>query len=252
MTWQQHDQSLSFNLSHSSFLLSIVCLFQNPHTQTPENTMKLQQTYTHTQHSQTFSLHNSSSISGRKSIEENIRSLVCVGIAATPPHTFFFLKEFFPNPTKTVYHMFSANGSLSSQFKKNYLILQWKWFSLFQRKPLFSLSSSFHPCSAYPLSSNLVLLCRWWAGAIIGSLRLTLEQNVRQFKAACQSAFCTARAPKAGCRDKGRKKVPHLFMDYPATPAPFQGLNCVRAIRIWHSVNEAVASKNYCYYCDLG
>ena len=76
--------------------------------------------------------------------------------------------------------------------------------SLIQRTPSSSLSSSFHPCSAYPLSSNLVLLCRWWTGAIIRSLRLTLEQNVRQFKAACQSAFCTDSPPE----------LPGLFIAY--------------------------------------
>lgn len=64
--------------------------------------------------------------------------------------------------------------------------------SLIRRTPLSSLSSPpplLSP-SAYPLS-NMVLLCHWWAGAIIGSPRLRLEQNVRRFKAACQSAFCT-------------------------------------------------------------
>lgn len=76
--------------------------------------------------------------------------------------------------------------------------------SFIQRTSLSSLSSSFHPCSAYPLSSNLVLLCRWWAGAIIGSLRLTLEKNVRQFKAACQSAFCVDSPPE----------LPRLFSAY--------------------------------------
>ena len=152
---------------------------------------------THTQHSQTFPQHNSSSVSGRKSMEENIRSLVCVGIAQWPLFQGVF---FFP---KTVYHMFPSNSSLSSQFKKT-LISQWKRFHSFRGRPSSSLSSSFHPCSAYPLSSNLVLLCRWWAGAIIGSLRLTPEQNVRRFKAACQSAFCTDSPPE----------LPRLFITH--------------------------------------
>lgn len=104
---------------------------------------------------------------------------------------------------------------------------------LIQRTPLSSLSSSFHPCSAYPLSSNLVLLCRWWAGAIIGSLRLTLEQNVRRFKAACQSALCAdspLELPRlfiACITNRGaqrqREEETLLFMDYPAPPAPVQG-----------------------------
>lgn len=107
------------------------------HTHSPENTMKLRQTHRHTQ---TFSLHNSSSFNLWQEIDGGKYQISCVrGQSCTPtPHLFSF---FFPNTTtKTVYHMFSANGSLSSQFKKNYLISQWKWFHSFRESP----SSHFH------------------------------------------------------------------------------------------------------------
>lgn len=130
--------------------------------------------------------------------------------------------------------MLPANGSLSSQFRRTVSFWQWKWFHSFRKRLSSPLSSSFHPCSAYPLSSNLVLFCRWRTGAIIGSLRLTLDQNVRQFKAACKSAFCTNSSPELprlftayianwAAQRQRQEKVPHLFMDYTATPAPFQG-----------------------------
>lgn len=97
----------------------------------------------------------------------------------------------FQTLTKTVYHIFSASGSLSSQFKGTVSFLQGNWFHSFREQALLSLSSSLHLCSAHPLSSNLQLLRHWRTGPIIGTLRLTLEQNARRFKAACQSAFRT-------------------------------------------------------------
>lgn len=141
-------------------------------------------------------------------MEEKFRSLVCVGMAHQPPFQGVFFFSFFQtltNKKKEVYHMLSANGSLSSQFRRTVSFSQWKWFHSFRKHLSSPLSSSFHPCSAYLLSSNPVLFCRWRTGAIIGSLRLTLDQNVRQFKAACQSAFCTNSSPELP-RDKGRKK----------------------------------------------
>lgn len=197
---QTHIQSLWLNLSHSSFLFfHFSALFLGLSLSNTHNPQKrLWNSDTHTQHSQTFPQHNSSSISGKKSMEENIRSLVCVGIAHRP-----LFQGVFPALPKQSITCFQPMAHFQANLRKlSHFAVE--MVSLIQRTPLFSLSSSFHPCSAYPLSSNLVLLCRWWAGAIIGSLRLTLEQNVRQFKAACQSALCTDSPPE----------LPRLFIAY--------------------------------------
>lgn len=121
---------------------------------------------------------------------ENIRSLVCMGS---------FLRSFSKHHQNSLLYVFQPMTHFQANLRKPSHFAG-EMAPLIERTPVFSLSSSFHACSAYPLSSNLVLLCHWWAGAIIGSLRLKLEQNVRQFKAACQSAFLyriTTGAPEA-------------------------------------------------------
>lgn len=78
-------------------------------------------------------------------------------------HTHCKLSTFlyYNNATKLVFHMYSANDSLSSHFKKTTSLYSGNCFSHLEK--YFSLSASFHPCNAYPLSSTLVFFCRWRA-----------------------------------------------------------------------------------------
>lgn len=103
----------------------------------------------------------------------------------------------------------------------------------FRNRPSSRFPQSLRPDSAYPLSSHLLLFRRWQTGAIMGSLRLALRQNVTQFKAGCQSAFSAQShrrrlfmAYSANCvtERQRREAVPGLAIDYPAPPDSSQGL----------------------------
>lgn len=99
---------------------------------------------THTIH--TFS--HSTSVTARKSMLENFRSLVstqalCISLLL---RRFFFF--FFPAPlsqtlAKTVHRISSTDGSLSSQFKTTVSLSQRETASLVQKPPLISLSTVF-------------------------------------------------------------------------------------------------------------
>lgn len=83
--------------------------------------------------------------------------------------------------------MSSGSGSHSSRFNRTVSFSQWKTASNSQRSPLFSLSSSFHPCSAYMLPSNLVFLHHQRRRAIIGSLHYVYMQRECQTFQNCLS-----------------------------------------------------------------
>lgn len=91
---------------------------------------------------------HSTSVTARKSMLENFRSLV-----STQPLCISLLFEevfFFSSPsllsqtlTKTVHRISSTDGSLSSQFKRTVPLSQRKTASLVQKPPLISLSTVF-------------------------------------------------------------------------------------------------------------
>lgn len=124
------------------------------------------------------------------------------------------------------------------------------------QRTFFLLSSSFHPSSAY-LLCHLIWRCSVAGehGAIIGSLRLTLEQNDRRFKAACQSDY----APNisGNFRDfllpislrywrQSQEKVSDLLINNPPLLLPCQDQShsvmeaCLTCHNTIHSPNEVI------------
>lgn len=129
-----------------AFILSIayciVCLFQNAHTHThsPENTMKLQQTHRHTQ---TFSLHNSSSFNLWQEIDGGKYQISCVrGQSCTPtPHLFFFLGSIFffffliPPPKQSI-TCFQPMAHFQANLRKTISFRSGNGFTLSEKAPL--------------------------------------------------------------------------------------------------------------------